>query len=120
MSTSIQPPKAVKTADEIVAMIVERIGYIYVRLLMYGGTPKASKHSFSHCIPYGPFPSAGKPNTTKSVSQHCKDEGTGSASFSCHYLRSHPNADVHEQVAYTVANWKVISERAGVRLATPD
>jgi hypothetical protein len=120
MSTSIQPPKAVKTADEIVAMIVERIGYIYERPLMYGGNPE-SVEALLFALHSLWAISVGRETEYDQVSfQHCKDEGTGSVSFSFHYLRSHPNADVDEQVAYTVANWKVISERAGVRLATPD
>lgn len=120
MSTSKQPLKAVKTADEIVAMIVERIGYIYERPLMYGGNPDGVEALLSTLHSLWAI-SVDREDEYREVSyRHASDEDCGSANFSYHYLRSHPNADVNEQVAYAVANWKVISERAGMRLTTPD
>lgn len=121
MSTDGHRPAPRRTAEEILEYVASRIGHVYRRPLMYGGTADGvdvvlrTLHDLYAQI----------------VDRH--DDlippredlvpGVGSAGFAFHYRqRLHAGRTVPEPeaAAYVVEQWQRIDERLGVVFRTPD
>ena len=99
-----------KTAEQICNFVASRIGHIYYRPLMYGGSPSgvdlilhdnhelwAEAMDLRECFTEISY--------TIHIEQDC-----GSADFSTHYSKLYPTASREEVCGYVVQQWKKISD----------
>jgi hypothetical protein len=105
---------SMKTVDQIVAIVEDRIGHIYARPLMYGGTAHGVDlilHNFHELWAM----ILDLQDDYQIIRMNSSDEeGCGSANFATHYHRDRPQASDQETVRYVVDQWKKISDRQGL------
>ena len=103
-----------KSSQEIVSFIASRIGHIYFRPLMYGGTAFGVNLLLYQCHEFWAESMECRSRFSE-IFQHVNDEeDCGSAGFAFHYLRMNPNSSEEEQITYIVQQWKKVSERLGI------
>ena len=103
-----------KDAQQIAGFLSARIGRIYERPLMYGGTAAGvdlilhSYHELWAMI-------HGRDEEYREISDaiHAA-EGCGSADFAFHYRRAAPHAPEEEVARYSVEQWSKLSDRLGL------
>ena len=103
-----------KSTDEIVAFIVERIGHIYFRPLMYGGSASGVDTilHYYHELWSKIFD---KYHQYQSIRNSIEEKlGCGSANFSTKYKMEHSNATENEVAFFSVDQWMLISDKLGV------
>lgn len=103
-----------RTNKQILNFVVERIRNIYLRPLMYGGSPSGVE-LILHCY-----------HEMWSEILKCKDEydrcrikihrseGCGSSNFSNRFMELDPDAKEDEIIKYVVTQWKKISDLLGI------
>lgn len=99
-----------RTNKQILSFLEKRIGNIYLRPLMYGGSPSGVE-LILHCY-----------HEMWSEIMECKDEydryrieihrneGCGSSNFSTKYMELDPDAKEDEIIKYVATQWKKISD----------
>jgi hypothetical protein len=104
----------VRNAQEIAEFIAKRLGHIYERPLMYGGTAKGVDVLLScyHEL-WAQVHQLEDEYQDIRLARYAK-EGCGSAGFPFHYHRKRPDAPDEETAAYVVEQWKKISTMLGV------
>ena len=100
-----------KSTDEILEFIRDRIAEIYARPLMYGGSAEGADlilHNYHELWAW--IQSRGHEYDRASESVH-SDEQCDAANFAFRFRRNHANAAETEAARYVVAQWKRIDER---------
>jgi hypothetical protein len=103
-----------KSTDQIVDFIVERIGHIYFRPLMYGGSASGVDtilHYYHELwsIIFDEY------DNYQSIRNSIEAKlGCGSANFSTKYKMEHSNATEKEVAFFAVDQWMLISEKLGI------
>ena len=100
-----------KSADQIVDFIVERIGHIYFRPLMYGGSASGVDTILHY---YHELWSIifDKYENYRSIRDTIEEElNCGSANFSTKYKMDHSSATENEVAFFSVDRWMLISEK---------
>jgi hypothetical protein len=108
-------PDCIKSPEEIVAYVARRIGYMYYhRPIMYGGNAEGvdlllyTYHEFWSEI-------VGRFDEFREVYWKVgEEEDCGAATFSTRYSMDHPDASDDDNVRYTVAQWRKVSDRLDV------
>jgi len=103
-----------KSVQEIVSFIASRIGHIYFRPLMYGGTAFGVDILLYQCHEFWAESMECRPSFSEIFHDVSNEQDCGAAGFAFHYLRMNPNSSEEEQVMYIVQQWQKISERLGV------
>jgi hypothetical protein len=108
-----------KSSEEIIAYLAERIGYIYhhPRPLMYGGTAEGvdlllwNYHEiWSEVVE--------KQEEFQTVRRNVLDEADcQAAGFPTRYLWDYPAATQEEVAQFVTKQWRIISDRVGVPIA---
>ena len=105
-----------KTAEQILEFIQERIGHIYFRPLMYSGnaenldTVLANYHELWAMI-------CEREELYRSTNRAVHEkQRTGAISFSRRYGLKHPSASEQEKAEYAVNQWRIISKRMGMKI----
>jgi hypothetical protein len=111
-----EPTEALKTADEVLAMIATRIGDVYARPLMYGGTADGVECVLYQLHSLWALAMGRIGEFHRSVSDTCQEVGSDAMGFSTFYRQSHPRATELETAEFVVAQWKRISQHCGVPL----
>jgi hypothetical protein len=100
-----------KTVDQIVAIVEDRIGHIYARPLMYGGTAQGVDlilHNYHEL--WAMIVDRQDDYQTIRMDSY-GEEGCGSANLATHYHRDRPRASDQETVRHVVDRWNKISDR---------
>ena len=102
---------------QIAEFVEERIGRVFRRPLMYGGTPECVDTILHHdqelwAVAHGREGDFQDVSTALHLS-----EGCGSASFAHRYRSRHPAASDDEVACYVVSMWRTIGERLGLPTA---
>ena len=108
-----------KTIEEFLGILALRLGDLYQRPLMHGGTTEGVElllHNY-HSL------------WAEIVEQHDEfwnvwhavlaEQDCGAANFSTYYARRHPNASEQEILAYVLEHWEDISTRLNIPIQTP-
>jgi hypothetical protein len=103
-----------KPSEEIAEFIALRIGHVYFRPLMYGGTATEVDLLLYHLheiwAEIVELPEKFRTTLQASLS----DENCGASSFDCCYRKQHPRANEDDIVAYVIDQWRQISNRIGL------
>jgi hypothetical protein len=107
-------PAEMTTAAQVIRLIAQRIGYIYERPLMYGGTAEGVETVLSTLHSLWADATGHTEQFSSAVFAIASKNGSDAASFSSHYVRNHPHATEHEVAAHVVSLWKRISNKLGI------
>jgi hypothetical protein len=104
-----------KTTEEIIEFIAQRLGYIYRhRPLMYGGTAKGvDLLGYTYHELWAEIVERQKDNRDIQDQVSLEEDCNGSG-FAGRYRRDHADASDEETVQYVIEHWRTISDRLGV------
>jgi hypothetical protein len=106
-----------RDARQITEFVEERIGHVFRRPLMYGGTAEAVDLILHHDHELWSV-IHGREDEFREVSAAIHlAEGCGSASFAHHFRTGHPAASEDEVACHVVSLWRKIGERLGLPTA---
>jgi hypothetical protein len=104
-----------KSADEIIDFIADRIGHIYHhRPLMYGDTPAGVDHILDYYHELWAEIVDRQQDYRDAFERAHREEDCDAMTFSRRYANRHPNATDEEIANYTVKRWRNISDQLGV------
>ncbi|QDU93931.1 hypothetical protein [Lignipirellula cremea] len=103
-----------KTSEEMIDWLAVRMGNIFQRPLMYGGTG-AGVEDWLYVYTEFWAEIVDRRDEWQTVRwQVGAEEDCGSNSFSGRYAEAHPEASEPEISAYTVAQWRKVADRLGM------
>lgn len=104
-----------KTTEQIIGLIAERIGLIYHHYpLAYGGSPEGVETLlFYYHDLWAEIVERKKEYIEARSAAHEKEECNGH-SFSGRYLSLHPEASDREVAKYATTQWRTISDKLGL------
>ncbi len=97
-----------KTTDQVIEFITSRIGHIYARPLMYGGTAEGVDNILHLYHELWADIVERKENYDNIRQQIYKEQECGSAGFARRYQSNHSNTPETETAIYVVEQWKKI------------
>ena len=103
-----------KSIDQILQFITGRIGHIYFRPLMYGGTPEEVDlilHYYHEL--WAEIVDQREQYQEISRAMH-QEEDTGAAGFARSFMKNNPDAADTEVVTYIVNQWMKIGEKLNI------
>lgn len=105
-----------KSAQELVAYIAHRIGYVYYfdRPLMYGGTGAGVDLLLLNFHEFWAEIMDRQDELRTTYWKALEDEDCGSANFSNRFAINNPEASEHEIAQYVVKQWRKISDQLEV------
>jgi hypothetical protein len=103
-----------KNADQIANFIIERIGHIYFRPLMYGGTPEGVELILENYHDLWAEIYDQQENYREIMIQAHERQTGGSMGFSWRYSQKHPEASAEEIANHIVSQWRKISKQLGL------
>ena len=107
-----------KTAQEIVEIISQRLGYMYHhRPLMYGGTPEGVETLVWHFHHLYAEIVERREDFFEALGQVAEEEDCNSKGFAGRYRSLYPQASDEETAQYVAEQWRKISDRLGVPIA---
>jgi hypothetical protein len=102
---------------QIAEFVEERIGHVFRRPLMYGGTPEAVDSILHYDHELWAVAHEREGDFQEVSAAFHLSEGCGSASFEHHYRTGHPAASEDEVACYVVSMWRKIGEHLGLSTA---
>ena len=105
-----------KNINQIVEFVLLRIGHIYHRPLMFGGSAEGVDLilNYYHEILAEIFE---KQDEYRSINRSVhSDQNCGSATFAFRYRANHKSSNEKEISEYVVSQWMIISERLGLQI----
>jgi hypothetical protein len=102
---------------QIAEVVEERIGHVFQRPLLYGGTPEAVDSILHYDDGLWAVAHEREGDFQEASAAFHLSEGCGSASFAHHYRASHPATSEDEVACYVVSMWRKIGERLGLSTA---
>jgi hypothetical protein len=103
-----------KSTKQIFDHILETIGHIYFRPLMYGGTAQGVDLLLYHYHGLWAFITDQHEQFVEQSIQYHIEQDCDSASFATHYTLENPNATEQEIAAYVVKQWQELGKRLRV------
>jgi hypothetical protein len=104
----------VRDSQQITEYVEERIGQVYLRPLMYGGSADGVDNLLHWYHDLWAVIHQREDDFLREASSAHADEGCDSANFAFHYRRDRPSATEAEVAGYVVSMWRRIGERLGV------
>jgi hypothetical protein len=98
------------TADEIIALIVAKIGHIYERPLMYGGNAEGVDSLLFVLHSLWSEATGRIDEFEQARATRCDTECCNAMSFAGYYQGRNPSALEPEITAFVVSQWRAISE----------
>ncbi len=105
---------AMRDSRQIAEFVEERIGHIYRRPLMYGGTPDGVDLILHYYHELWAEIHQRRGDYEQASSEAHEAERCGSMDFSTRYRRERPDASEGEAAAYVVSMWRKIDEKLGL------
>jgi hypothetical protein len=105
---------AMRDGKQISDFVEERIGHVFRRPLMYGGTPEGVDVVLDYYHELWALIHERGDEFEKVSSAAHDSEGCGSMNFAYRYQRDHPAASVDESARYVVSMWRRIGEKLGL------
>ena len=103
-----------KSVEEVIEFVAKRIGHIYHRALMYGGTPGGVDLILHYCHElWAEIVERQQEYWDTSMRVH-EEQDCGAFDFSGRFRKVHPEATDEETVGYVVRQWRKISDQLGV------
>jgi hypothetical protein len=104
------------TAPEIIAFVEDRIGHIYARPMMYGGTAEGVELILYFYHELWSMIHQRHDEYQRILHQLYEAEGCGSANFTLHDGRDRPEVSEAEPARSVVEQWRKLDDRLGITI----